>query len=96
MVVIHQFERNLLNVSQDIKALDYFGAITTGKFSPEHYREIHEYDKDSYGRKLLKRWSTPDRLIAGLVQISALAFAVGVLSVLALILLRRLFARKKA
>ena len=72
------------------------GAWTSGKFSPDHYREIFEYDKDTYGRKLLKRWSTPDRLISGLAQISALAFAVGALSVLTLLLLRRLFSRNKA
>ena len=72
------------------------GALSTGKFSPDHYREIHQYDKDTYGRKLLKRWSTPDRLITGLLQISALAFAVGALSVLAIFLARRLRSRKTA
>jgi len=72
------------------------GALTTDKFSPDHYRTIFEYDKDTYGRKLLKRWSTPERLILGLAEVSGLAFAVGALSVLAILLLRRLFSRKSA
>ncbi|MEO6710797.1 MAG: hypothetical protein ABIP42_14555, partial [Planctomycetota bacterium] len=72
------------------------GALTTDKFSPDHYRTIFEYDKDTYGRKLLKRWSTPERLVLGLAEVSGLAFAVGVLSVLAILLLRRLFSRNAA
>ncbi len=65
-------------------------ALSTGKFSPQHYREINEYDKHSYGRKLLLRWHTPDRLIVGLLQVSALAFLAGAVSVLLFCLLRRL------
>lgn len=60
------------------------GAMSSGKFSPAHYREVHEYDKGSVGRKLLLRWSTPERLMRGLLQLSALAFLGGVLVMLVL------------
>lgn len=66
------------------------GAMSSGKFTPAHYREVHEYDKHSYGRKLLQRWSTPGRLVKGLLQVSALAFACGALSVLGILVLRRM------
>ena len=72
------------------------GAMTTDKFTPQHYREVHEYDKDTYGRKLLRRWSTPDRLVSGLLQVSALAFAAGAVCVLGFFLLRRVFAGRKS
>jgi len=72
------------------------GAASTGKFSPAHYREIYEYDKDTYGRKLSKRWKTPGLLIAGLLQVSAVAFAAGALSVITFALVRRWLARKRA
>lgn len=72
------------------------GALSTGKFSPKHYREIYEYDKDTYGRKLLRRWSTPSRLVVGLLEVSGLAFLAGIFSVLVVLLLRRLLRRKAA
>ncbi len=81
------------NVRYNVRTV---GALTTGKFSPQHYREINEFDKHTYGRKLLRRWNTPDRLILGLLQVSGLAFLAGGLSVLALLLFRRLFQRKSA
>ena len=81
------------NVRYSVRAV---AALSTGKFSPQHYREINEYDKGTYPRKLSTRWSTPGRLIAGLAQVSAVAFLAGVFSVLGFILLRRLFSRKAA
>lgn len=66
------------------------------KFSPAHFREINEYDKGTYARKLLRRWSTSDRLIAGLAQVSALAFLAGILSVSAFFVLRRWFSKPSA
>ncbi len=81
------------NVRYSVRAV---GALTTGKFSPQRYREINEFDKHTYGRKLLSRWNTPDRLIVGLLQVFGLAFLAGAVSVLVLLLLRRLFRRKAA
>jgi hypothetical protein len=80
-------------VNYSVRAI---GALSTDKFSPAHYREVHEYDKDSYGRKLLRRWSTPERLIGGLLQVSLAAFAAGALFVLGVVLLRKLFAGRRA
>ena len=81
------------NVRYNVRTV---AALSTDKFSPQHYREINEYDKDSYGRKLLQRWNTPDRLIVGLLQVSALAFLAGGVSVLLLRLLRRLSRNRTA
>ncbi len=72
------------------------GAMSMGKFSPARYREINEYDKDSYARKLLRRWSTPDRMMVGLAQVAALAFLAGMLSVIAFFVLRRWFSKSAA
>jgi hypothetical protein len=72
------------------------GALSTGKFSPARYRDVFEYDKDTYGRKLLRRWSTSDRLVVGLLQLSALAFAAGALSVITYVFVRRFFTRRRS
>ena len=79
------------NVRYDVRTV---GALSTGKFSPEHHRDVYEYDKDSYGRKLLRRFGTPRRLIVGLAQASGVAFLCGAFSVLLVIVLRRLRSRK--
>lgn len=63
-----------MDVRYSVRAI---GALSTGKFSPQRYREVVEYDQDSYGAKLMRRWSTPDRLRTGVMQVSALFFAFG-------------------
>ena len=72
------------------------GAMSMGKFSPARYREIHEYDKDTSGRKLLRRWSTADRLTVGLAEVATLAFLAGMLSPSAFLLVRRWFSKPAA
>jgi hypothetical protein len=72
------------------------GALSTDKFSPERYRTIVEYDKQSVGRKLMRRWNTSSKLFTGMVQVSAAAFAAGALAVLSYLLVRRIFTGRRS
>lgn len=72
------------------------GALSTGKFSPARYRDVHTYDRQSLGRKLMRRWSTSNRLLTGVLQLAAASFAAGVLCVVSYLLARRLFTRRRS
>jgi hypothetical protein len=93
-----QFD-NFLFVTVDGSEVRYevrtVGALNTGKFTPQHWREVYEYDKDSLSRRIYARWSTPDRLIGGLLGVSGAAFALGAGVVVAFVLARRI-ARRRA
>jgi len=67
------------------------GALTTDKFTPQHWRLVNEYDKNSLQRRLYRRWgSQPSRLFYGVIKISAVSFLAGLVLVASLWGLRRL------
>jgi hypothetical protein len=78
------------NVHVEIKTL---GATSTDHFTPERYREAHEYDAGSVGRKLFNRMDNPQKLVPWLWKLGGAAFAGGF--VVALLLSWRL-RRKRA
>jgi hypothetical protein len=68
------------------------GALTTDKFTPQQWRLVNEYDKNSLQRRLYARWgSQPSRLFYGVLKISAVSFLAGLVLVASLLGLRRLF-----
>jgi hypothetical protein len=91
---------NFLLVTMTSKDVRYevrtVGALSTAKFTPQRWREINEYDKGSFERRLFQRWSTPQRLFEGLLGISGAAFAAGACAALAAYFLWRLVRRRRA
>ncbi|MCK6446130.1 MAG: metallophosphoesterase [Planctomycetes bacterium] len=91
-----QFDNFLLvevdgeNVRYDVRTV---GALSTGKFSPQRFRAINEFDKDTFARKLFKRFSTPDRLVTNLALAVAASFVAGLVCAGAFVFLRRRAAR---
>jgi calcineurin-like phosphoesterase family protein len=71
------------------------GALTTGKFTPQRWREVNEYDRGSLPRRLYQRWNSPERMFRGLLQMSGAAFATGVASALVAILALQLLRRRR-
>ncbi len=61
------------------------GALSTGKFSPQRFREVHEYDKGSFKRRLYRKigWD-PERLFSGTLLVGVAGAAGGMLSGLVL------------
>ncbi|MBI5434685.1 MAG: metallophosphoesterase [Planctomycetes bacterium] len=76
-----QFD-NFLLVEVDGESVRYdvrtVGALSTGKFSPDRFRAVNEFDKDTFARKLFKRFSTPDRLVRNLTIAVVASFAAGI------------------
>ena len=70
-----------------------FGGLTSGRFTPAAWRDVHEYDKGTVRRKLFERWSSPARLFDGVLMVGAAGFAGGVAATLALLGLLRLRGR---
>jgi 3',5'-cyclic AMP phosphodiesterase CpdA len=73
--------------------IETLGALTTGLFTPEKYRQVHEYDAGTWQRKVFERMATPEKLAGWLWKLGLAAFAAG--AVVALFA-RRLFAKKRA
>lgn len=74
---------NFVLVTVDGERVDYevrtLGALTTGRFTPELYRKVNEYDQGSIARKLASRWHTPSKLLRGVLLVAGGAFAAGLL-----------------
>ncbi|MCC6409482.1 MAG: metallophosphoesterase [Planctomycetes bacterium] len=68
------------SVRYDVRTV---GALSTGKFTPDRFRAVNEFDKDTFARKLFKRFSTPDRLVRNLT-IAVVASFLGGIAVAAL------------
>jgi hypothetical protein len=87
-----QFD-NFLHVVVDGPLVRYevrtVGALSSDKFSPQRWRAINEYDKDSMPRRLWTQWNDPGRLFKGVLKVSAVSFLAGAVLVITLILLRR-------
>ena len=87
-----QFD-NILHVVVDGPEVRYevrvVGALSTQKFSPQRWRAINEYDKDSLQRKLYTRWNDPHRLFMGVLKVSGVSFLAGAVLVLTIALVRR-------
>jgi hypothetical protein len=75
---------NYVLVTVDGARVDYqvhtLGALTTGRFTPELYREINEYDDGTVARWLYSRWHTPAKMLRGVLLVGAGAFAAGLLA----------------
>ena len=70
------------------------GAMTTDKFSPQQWRLVNEYDKNSLQRRLYKRWgSKPSSLFNGVLKISAVSFLAGLVLLASLWGLRKMLGR---
>jgi hypothetical protein len=84
---------NFLHVVVDGPEVRYevhtVGALSSDKFSPQRWRAINEYDKDSIPRRLWTQWNDPGRLFKGVLKVSGVSFLAGAVLVLSLILLRR-------
>jgi calcineurin-like phosphoesterase family protein len=74
------------NVRYEVRTV---GALTTGKFAPARFRAVNEFDKDTFARKLFKRFSTPDRLVTNLTLAVAASFVAGLVVAFAYVILRR-------
>lgn len=91
-----QFDNFLLvevdgeHVRYDVRTV---GALSTGKFAPQRYRAVNEFDKDTFARKLFKRFSTPDRLVRNLAFAVAVSFVAGLVCAGSIVFLRRRAAR---
>ncbi|MCE9594288.1 MAG: hypothetical protein K8S98_08840, partial [Planctomycetes bacterium] len=72
------------------------GALTTDKFTPAHFRDVNEYDKDTFGRKLFKRFATPTLLVRNLTIAVVASFVAGLLVAGAIAFVRRRRARSGA
>ena len=77
----------LVTVDQDGARLEVrsVGALSSEKFTPQRFREVHEYDKQGFKQRLYRKigWS-PERLFTGALEIAAAAGAGGLLAGLAL------------
>jgi len=71
-----------------------FGGLTTGRYTPETWQAIYAYDQGTLRRKLFRRWSSPERMLDGVLQVGAVSFGAGVVATLALLTLSR--ARRRA
>jgi hypothetical protein len=84
---------NFLHVVVDGPLVRYevrtVGALSSDSFSPQRWRAINEYDKDSIPRRLWTRWSDPSRLFRGVLQVSGVSFLAGMALVLTIVLIRR-------
>lgn len=67
------------------------GALTTDKFTPALYREVHEYDKWSLGWRIRQRFPTSSSLVGAFAIAGVVAFfsGAGLAGGIALILKRR-------
>lgn len=76
-----QFD-NFLRVEVDGPEVRYevrtVGALSTGKFTPARFRAVNEFDKDTFARKLFRRFSTPERLVGNLTLAVVASFLAGV------------------
>jgi calcineurin-like phosphoesterase family protein len=74
-------------VSIEIETL---GALESGRFTPAKFRDVHEYDAGSFGRKVFKRMDTPEKLASWLWKLALGAGLGGALiGALATAMLRR-------
>jgi hypothetical protein len=53
------------------------GAMSTGRFTPELYQAIHDYDAGTIQRRLFAKWRTPAKLMNGVLWVGAGGFAAG-------------------
>jgi hypothetical protein len=74
------------NVRYEVRTV---GALTTGKFTPAHFRDVVEFDKDTFGRKLFKRFATPTLLVNRLALVVVASFVAGLLAAAAIVFVRR-------
>ncbi|MCE9593990.1 MAG: metallophosphoesterase [Planctomycetes bacterium] len=72
------------------------GALTTNKFTPAHFRDVNEYDKDTFGRKLFKRFATPTLLVRNLTIALLASFFAGMVFGLVWLALYRRRTRSRA
>ncbi len=68
------------------------GATSTGKFTPQHFENVNEYDKGTFGRKLAIKFNTPEKLEHAFALAIAAGFASGAFVAVAI----ALFLRRRA
>jgi hypothetical protein len=72
---------NYVLVTVEGPAVDYevrtLGAMSTGRFTPELYRAINEYDEGTIRHELFTLWRTPAELLRGVLLVAAGSFGTG-------------------